>query len=1441
MAAINETNDAFIDGGAALDAYRQKLKELAVVQAVQELSVAGDLFRKSAKTGGWMGGSLTDRAKQTYATKWYNEFTGEGDYNDLTYSQLKQLLSDISIGKVIESEMYRSTEEYTKARDRLATITQGAEKYINNMLSLGKISLHTPIEQVMELAKANRELETDALQAIEEQFKSLQEANMSKAFSGVLAHDLQEAIKNVNIKGEGVVSIFDELGGGDERAFNTLKDRISKISVNTKALREQIEETAVAIESATKNSKSGKVTISQEDKKAAVEAFAGFIKLNQALITLREEYNNKLKEAEDIKDEKERSKKIAELTQQYRMLNSMLEKVNEEFLKQRNTTIGIAALMRGIGVVQSANRAIERVRTREKEGIKASDSAYEAASEDVKNRFWANRISGNEYSAELDRLAKDNSKKKVQIEIGAEADVSKLREDTAERLKEVVRSAIPISTRMDEIAKEEKENKKRRDTILQSELNRIQIQEDAYKQSEGRIGLAFKEARAKEQEAHARYMAARLADILRYEKEIKDSYRADNEETKKALEKIQEMKKAIVEEGYRAQHELDQKNAKAAFFLAKEQGDAIANQEKKANEQRKHRQEKALHEVTALESKEVISHEKAELKKAEISVKYHDEIIKSRKEQIEALKQLDEAQNIQQIVRLEEEIEKRTYDAVKAARQGLEAQTKAVHKAEKKLKELQGESSYFNTSGDFNARQQTAITEEYKKEIEKRKKLIAEGFDLENDTIFSSMSKVAEEVRKHYYKVDSIAVKSAEKRETLEKTMLKKKEEYEKKKLDITKKYDAKALALEDERQDAMDTIEAKGNSEKLQKKKTQRAKSRIGQASGKIAAAVEEGDKQELEALFSQLQSATSALMGSEKPSKYKGDIQKAFDLRKQILEAQKQIELKEEEEKFQRELKQDKRRLEVLKSSAEQALLAENGRHELAMSHLEKEAEKIREQIELAKELMAVYNEQISKGEVLKAQEKTVPAGQKNTGLPTNESGTWQGAVNSARQGDDSVKKSAQEVLKEYGLDKEQYDAMLKELEAVFKGTQKAGEQSAANVTNAYKDTIESFKTQLANFSEEIESSMAKLGEQKDSKTGLPSINPDYLNTLKTNLRDAIRKATIELSEIDVGVEVNEDKLDNVRKSVQGMIDTLNKFKAKIQVDANTTQAKQEISSVVSEINKIPEKIKVEVVIDKTETTSAVTSAEAKASGGLIFSRLQSRFINTGSGTKDDVPALLMKNEFVHRAAAVKKYGVDFMYKLNNLQIPASITKMFANGGIVGSTVGFVQKYANGGLIRSTKRKLEELFAGSGINLNVNNLDVSTKLEQAANEFTSPIGLQAIGMMAKNIEAGISHFVTGGTPQNAALNAQQAQAIANEYSKSIAKAQTAGNTTIARALRDERNQITVLSEELQQNLAELHRQYTEEVSRLNSEHNKKIQEKKAEYDKSVREGVRR
>lgn len=74
----------------------------------------------------------------------------------------------------------------------------------------------------------------------------------------------------------------------------------------------------------------------------------------------------------------------------------------------------------------------------------------------------------------------------------------------------------------------------------------------------------------------------------------------------------------------------------------------------------------------------------------------------------------------------------------------------------------------------------------------------------------------------------------------------------------------------------------------------------------------------------------------------------------------------------------------------------------------------------------------------------------------------------------------------------------------------------------------------------------------------------------------------------------------------------------------------------------------------------------------GSSIFSSFASGGpITGGSGTKDDVPALLMGGEFVMNKKSVSKYGMNFMNQLNNGSLPK-----FADGGSV-SDISKVGKY--------------------------------------------------------------------------------------------------------------------------------------------------------------------
>lgn len=97
------------------------------------------------------------------------------------------------------------------------------------------------------------------------------------------------------------------------------------------------------------------------------------------------------------------------------------------------------------------------------------------------------------------------------------------------------------------------------------------------------------------------------------------------------------------------------------------------------------------------------------------------------------------------------------------------------------------------------------------------------------------------------------------------------------------------------------------------------------------------------------------------------------------------------------------------------------------------------------------------------------------------------------------------------------------------------------------------------------------------------------------------------------------------------------------------------------------------------QSPTQETVAAVPGLAGGGQAFARLSAPFITQGSGHADDVPALLMRDEFVMRKAAVKKYGLPLMYALNNCALPAEESAMsvpaekvagFASGGVVSSS---------------------------------------------------------------------------------------------------------------------------------------------------------------------------
>lgn len=86
--------------------------------------------------------------------------------------------------------------------------------------------------------------------------------------------------------------------------------------------------------------------------------------------------------------------------------------------------------------------------------------------------------------------------------------------------------------------------------------------------------------------------------------------------------------------------------------------------------------------------------------------------------------------------------------------------------------------------------------------------------------------------------------------------------------------------------------------------------------------------------------------------------------------------------------------------------------------------------------------------------------------------------------------------------------------------------------------------------------------------------------------------------------------------------------------------------------------------------QLSAAITSASAAGSiggaaggaGGAVAAASGGLIVGPGTGTSDSIPARLSNGEFVVKNAAVRRYGVNFMRAVNNMQL-----RGFADGGLV------------------------------------------------------------------------------------------------------------------------------------------------------------------------------
>lgn len=109
----------------------------------------------------------------------------------------------------------------------------------------------------------------------------------------------------------------------------------------------------------------------------------------------------------------------------------------------------------------------------------------------------------------------------------------------------------------------------------------------------------------------------------------------------------------------------------------------------------------------------------------------------------------------------------------------------------------------------------------------------------------------------------------------------------------------------------------------------------------------------------------------------------------------------------------------------------------------------------------------------------------------------------------------------------------------------------------------------------------------------------------------------------------------------------------------------------------------------------SAGAADAPAGGTGSIVAAAGGGHIKGPGTSTSDSIPALLSNNEFVQRAAAVRKYGVGFMRSVNNLTFPDDFVDRFAGGGLVGGSFAMspVLRMADGGGVNGGPRNILNL----------------------------------------------------------------------------------------------------------------------------------------------------
>lgn len=227
---------------------------------------------------------------------------------------------------------------------------------------------------------------------------------------------------------------------------------------------------------------------------------------------------------------------------------------------------------------------------------------------------------------------------------------------------------------------------------------------------------------------------------------------------------------------------------------------------------------------------------------------------------------------------------------------------------------------------------------------------------------------------------------------------------------------------------------------------------------------------------------------------------------------------------------------------------------------------------------------------------------------------------------------------------------------IEQSARSAQAANEQAAASMASS----IAKQKTELAGLQQQL----------KDIETKKLLIEVDVkIDAARKSIADIEKEIGEAYTSLQAfaktkGIDININAIDDQAKAKVAELQKPTESQHTVRPEARAAQAT--ISALQQPTSSVHT-----IYIRKVEQNAA-GGPVGFAGGGGVFRRMMGAIRGPGTATSDSIPAMLSDGEYVLRASAVRRWGLDFLNALNSGFMPAMAPPRYALGGLVGDSGG-------------------------------------------------------------------------------------------------------------------------------------------------------------------------